>query len=137
MQSDYFVFLPRGKKDETKPYILPISPADRADFRRDSSRGYARYAEISMRGRGRPHAPRAIPPHTPPPVATERNACAAEPRPIPTLCRNLHLLRQGKGYGDGVLILWLPLLLLRPLHLAERGPDGCKISFAESLCLLC
>ena len=49
----------------------------------------------------------------------------------------LHLLRQRTRLRNRPILLWLKILLLRPEHLAERGPDGSQISFAEPVCVLC
>lgn len=50
---------------------------------------------------------------------------------------NVHIFRQGKGYRDGLLLLWLTVLQLRFEHLVECGPDGGQVPEYESVCVLC
>ena len=48
----------------------------------------------------------------------------------------LYLLRQGEGLRNEPNLLWRTLLHQRPKHLAQRGPDGGEISFAQPVRLL-
>ena len=48
----------------------------------------------------------------------------------------LYLLRERERLGNLAILLWRTLLHQRFEHLAQRGPDGGEISFAQPVCVL-